>query len=84
MDSFKRKMVLDTIPFEVHFTKIDVTNGVKFFVFTCDQSGNVYSFNMERNGAGWRVVNAPSVTELILKNEKKLSDVINRALKHSR
>jgi hypothetical protein len=81
MDTFSRKMFLDTIPFEVHFTRINVANGVKFFVFTCDQRGNIYSFNMERSGTGWRVVNAPSVTELILKNEKKLSEAINNTLK---
>lgn len=52
-------MLLDTIPFEVHFTMINTPNRVKFFVFTCNERGNTYSFNMERDGSDWRVVNTP-------------------------
>jgi hypothetical protein len=84
MDTFLKKMLLDTTLFEVHFTMINAPNGVKFFVFTCDQRGNTYSFNMERAGSDWRIVNAPSVTELILKNEKGLSEAINQELENSK
>jgi len=81
MNTFLKMMLLDTIPFEVHFTMINAPTGVKFFVFTCDERGNIYSFNMEKNGTDWRVVNAASVTELILKNEKRFSEAINNGLK---
>jgi hypothetical protein len=76
MDTFFINLLLDTIPMEVHLTRIHAPNGVKYFVFTSDQRGNSYSFNMERNGTEWRIVNAPSVSELILKNEKILSEAI--------
>jgi hypothetical protein len=83
MDTFSKKILLDTTPFEVHFTMINAPNGIKFFVFACDQGGNTSSFNMERSGNEWRIVNAPKVTELILKSEKRLSEAINQALENS-
>lgn len=84
MDTFLKKMSLDAIPFEVSFTMINARTGVRFFVFTCDEHGNTYSFNMERTGTDWRVVNAHSVAQIILKNEKRLSEVINNVVRSSK
>lgn len=49
MDTFLKKMLLDTTLCELHCTMINAPNEVKFFVFACNKRGNTHSFNMERN-----------------------------------
>jgi hypothetical protein len=39
---------------------------------------------MQRAGSEWRIVNAPSVAEFILKNEKRLSEAINQEMGNSK
>jgi hypothetical protein len=81
MDAFVKDMLLDSYRFKIHFTKINIPTGAKYFVFSSDQKGNTQSFNMERNGTEWRIVNAPSVNELFLKYERRLSEVIKEHIK---
>lgn len=76
MESFIKNILLNNIAFRVHFDKINAPNGIKYFVFARDQNGESYSFNMEREDSHWRIVNAPRVNDIFLKNEEKLSDAI--------
>jgi hypothetical protein len=80
MESFAKDLLLDNNLFEIHFNKINTPNRIKYFVFAKGQNGDNYFFNMESEGTGWRIVNAPGVSDLFLKNEGKLSDIINEQL----
>jgi hypothetical protein len=75
---FTTEMVLNGEMFQFCFDNIETTSGMKFFVIAKDQQGNSYSFNMQRNGEAWRIVDAPKVPQTIIENQAALSDVIKK------
>lgn len=76
MNSFIVHLVLDHLHLEVHFNGYYAPNGIRYFVYARTSEGTSWSFTMEKDQDEWRIVNAPRVEDLFLKNEKKFSESI--------
>jgi len=69
---------LEGILFSFSFHRIYGGKGIKYFVQAIDGHRNKHSFTMEASGGRWKIINAPKVIDLIVRNEAMLSQIISK------
>ena len=75
MDDFKTKLQDGTANYQVTFHKIRIPTGWKFYVTLMNDGEINTSFDMMKDGDGWKLV--PPVPAWINEKEEELSGIIN-------
>lgn len=81
MESFITDLILDGKSFTIGFHRVDVGSSIKLFLLVKDQEGNKFPFSMEEKNGEWKLVYISKPNDTIVKNEKRLSQIIKEHFK---
>jgi hypothetical protein len=76
MQSFIKWLIFNNLEFEVHFDEYYAPTGSRYFVFVKARDGHCCCFNIEKKRHGWKIINAPSLRDFIIKNEDRFLEAI--------